>query len=134
MSQNMRAMVALELAKRGLLSELDAADLSCLSNEQLVEFKRAAAAAVDEQEYPAIRGGRMASTVRERIRGISIGAAVLQACSSRELTAAEIVGALEELRPGTNQASIYPEIKRLADAGRLRRIGRAEPFRYRTAA
>ena len=91
--------------------------------------------AIDEggsDSIPAVRGGRMASTVRERVRGLSIGAAVLQACAQQPLSAAEIVEALATLRPGTNQASIYPDIKRRVEEHQLQRIGKAEPYLYRT--
>jgi hypothetical protein len=131
MGQNMRAMVVLELVKRGAISEITPEDLASLSVEQLAEFKRALVEGGGEA-IPAIKGGRMASTVRERVRVLSIGAAVLQACASRALSASEIVEALQELRPGTNQASVYPDIKRRVEEGQLTRIGKAEPYTYRT--
>jgi hypothetical protein len=133
MAKNMRAMIVLELVRRGAIAELTPEDLASLSVEELADFKRALAEGGDDG-IPAVRGGRMASTVRERVRGLSIGAAVLQACSAQALSAAEIVEAVMQLRPGTNQASIYPEIKRRVDEGHLTRSGAAEPYKYRTAA
>lgn len=129
MAKNMRAMVMIELARRGQAVELRPEDLAACTVEELQELLRVEAA---EPRPP----GRMASEVRTAVRGrvgISINAAVLQACSAEQLTAEQIVEQVEFIRPGTNKASIYPEIKRGVDRGDLHKFGKAEPFTYRTA-
>lgn len=148
---NERVRIAIELARRGVSVQLSDDELASATNEQLEQLFGAVPMAVGAEQSAlrpsgvgALGGGapigggvspapmgRMASSVRRRT--LSIGAAVLQACSAQALDAAEIVEAVQRLRPGTNPPSVYPEIKRCADRGDLVRMGRAEPYTYRTA-
>ena len=67
---------------------------------------------------------------RRFYRKMKIGEAVLDACVNGWLSPNEIKAEVERRRPGTNEASVHPEIMRLKNDGRLltRRDGR-----YKTA-
>jgi hypothetical protein len=139
---NERVRIAIELARRGVTVQLTDEEIASATNEQLEALFGVALAATGSE--PSVRTaapvgapsappvGRIASSVRTRMRGPSISDAVLQACSARQLDAAGIVEAVLELRPGTNPPSVYPEIKRSVERGHLQRFGRAEPYTYRT--
>lgn len=90
----------------------------------------AARTGVDAEKYIAFFASRRAASKsgshridaappsQRHRRELTIGHAVLRVCDSW-LTPDEIVVAVGRIRPGTNDASVYPEIKRLKDVKKL---------------
>jgi hypothetical protein len=60
---------------------------------------------------------------------LTIGQAVIEVCRGVWLAPEEILAAVASARPGTNSASVYPEIMRQKKAGALLQKGE----KYRTA-
>lgn len=60
---------------------------------------------------------------------LTIGQAVLEVCRGAWYSPEEIIAAVGGVRPGTNEASVYPEIMRQKKAGALSQKGE----KYKTA-
>jgi hypothetical protein len=115
-------MLAARLAEIDEMTEEEAkAELAAQRTKEFFSSRHSAERAASksgshklELEPASQRGGG------KRPRGhLTIGAAVLESCRGKWLTPDEIVEAVGRLRPGTNDASVYPEIMRAKKANEL---------------
>lgn len=124
---SLKAMVAVELARRGHPERL-----AELTTEELMSVPIDPSEAASPRVKP--RSGTHESVLgamSRRRATITARDAVLQACSGEALTSAEIIAALEEIRPGTPTPTTRAEIGRLATAGDLVHTGPQIGGRYR---
>lgn len=114
--KDIRTKVALELLRRGNDSP---EVLAALAEDDLLSL---VAASNDERGGSGTRDSIRAAIRRHR-GDVTVREAVLRACSARALTSAEVIEALDRLRPDTPSPTVRAEIKRLQTAGELLHAG-----------
>jgi hypothetical protein len=128
---DMQTMIAFELAKRGHTEALTPEVLAKLDTPDLLALQNAGIPGTDSAKRGSGTRQNVLAAMRNR-SGITVREAVLKACSAEALTSAEVIDALEELRPGTPTPTTRAEIKRLEVAGSLVHTGPQIGGRYRT--